>query len=534
MATNNWTDKDRESYKQDVKRYLANPVLMVEELFGIGKCQCRNGEPCIIDPKQIEILQAMFKIMIAKMKKGAGLPHNEEEAKKLGVLAQSAKGTGKTAIAAICTIAFMFLFPECKVFLVGPKEDQIKQALWPEIAKWFSHATKVYGENNILNQMFEMPSESIYCKAFLPTKSIKKEWTTNILTFPKGADEQVQKATIQGKHARYMLFVLEECPAIPDHIMAAVEETCTDLIGINMCLGIFNPNKNTGWAIEGMKDPKSFTGIQISAFDSSLVSRDFIERIERKYGKDSDAYRVSVLGLPPVHSTTGMFPWDWLNTAVERRFYYIPDTDYPAVGAIDIGSGGKNDPTIACIRKGPEVLHFFECPLSEAPKISAWILDLITQYNLQKTVIDKNGIGWGIYEFLSSIDGVVGFLSHEKANEPERYQSMRDEVFVKLREDFETGAIIIPDDTDLKGELSCFTWDTTGIIKVISKKDSNFKKELKAAVGYDSPNKADALAMTYYVDFGPRSKAVLKRPKPFDPFDIFRKKETRHPLSWLV
>jgi phage terminase large subunit len=515
-------------YLNDVKRYLADPFLAAKELLGVGVCKCNNGKPCVLDPKQAEIITAVFRIIIAKLKAGANLTHVEEEAGKLGVLVQSAKGTGKTAIAAMICILFMFCMKDCKIFLVGPKEDQIKSGIWPEIAKWFGHASAVYGENNILNRMFDMPGEIVYSRAFITEKKLKKEWVTRILTFPKNSDEEQQKTAIQGKHSRFMLFILEECPGIPDYIFEAIRSTCTDPIGVNMCLGIFNPNKNTGWAIEGMKEPKTFTGIQISAIESSLVSRSYIERIEEKYGKDSNVYRVSVLGLPPLNDNDGMFPWNWLQDAVDRQNYMMPDTRLPILMGCDIGGGG--DPSVICLRQGNFVLKFHKNESDNTVVVASWIERMIEKYAPSLIIIDKNGLGNGVFNSLSHIPGVVGFNSKNTAHNPDKFVMIRDEVFWRLRTDFEKGDLVIPNDTELIGELSTMKYDedNAGLIKVISKSNAAFKKEMRQAVGYASPNKSDALAMTYYKDYSSIVREVNKRAS------IIRKPpKIITPLSWM-
>lgn len=524
-----WGPKAYDQYLADTHRYLANPLLAVQELFGIGLCKCKNGSPCQLDHYQKKMIIAVFKIIIAKMKQGAGQECIKEEADKLGVLVQSAKGTGKTATAAMITILFMFCLPMSKIFLVGPKEDQIKTGIWPEIAKWFGHATMVYGENNILNRMFDMPGEMIYARAFVPEKSLKKEWVTKILTFPKNSDEEQQKLAIQGKHAKYMLFVLEEAPGIPDHIFEAIRGTCTDPEGVNMCLGIFNPNKNTGWALEGMKEPKTFTGIHISAENSSLVSKAYIEQMARKYGIESNKYRVAVLGLPPLNGNDGMFPWNWLMAGRDRSSEFIKNPNDDLILGCDIGGGG--DHSIICIRRGAVVLDFEKNESDDTTVLATWILKAMSRYKPTYTIIDKNGVGHGVHSALRSCEGVIGFNSKNTSHNPERFVMMRDQVFWNLRDAFESGSIAIPDDDELIGELSVMKYEesNTGLIKLVSKQNANFKKEMKEAVGYRSPNKSDSLAMTYYKDYSKRIRDDFKKRS------LFNKPQQvqRGNLSWM-
>ena len=59
---------------------------------------------------------------------------------------------------------------------------------------------------------------------------------------------------------------------------------------------------------------------------------------------------------------------------------------------------------------------------------------------------------------------------------------------------FEAGAISIPKDQELINELSAITYDPSNRNKIGDKKD------LRKKLGGKSPDKADALALSYYVD----------------------------------
>ena len=78
----------------------------------------------------------------------------------------------------------------------------------------------------------------------------------------------------------------------------------------------------------------------------------------------------------------------------------------------------------------------------------------------------------------------------------EMFQNKRAEMFWNLREEFRKGRISIPNDIDLKNQLSVIKYDhdEKGRIFIMKKKD--IKKEL----GGGSPNEADTAAMLYYED----------------------------------
>ena len=80
----------------------------------------------------------------------------------------------------------------------------------------------------------------------------------------------------------------------------------------------------------------------------------------------------------------------------------------------------------------------------------------------------------------------------------------RDELFWRLRESFENGEIAIIDDGGLEKELGLLKYvddNGGGKIKILSKKDAAYKKDMMSTVGYKSPNKADALSLTFEVAY---------------------------------
>jgi len=112
------------------------------------------------------------------------------------------------------------------------------------------------------------------------------------------------------------------------------------------------------------------------------------------------------------------------------------------------------------------------------------------------------GIGQGVYDKLvamgyTKLKGIKGNSSPKS----DRYYCLRDELGFRLRDAFENGNIYIPDDEELINEISLLMEDPehqSGKSKLVSKKNAGFKKEMRGKLGYESPNKLDALMMCLY------------------------------------
>lgn len=451
---------------------------------------------------------------------------------KLGVSTQSGKGAGKTTLAAICGLWFLVCFPYCRIPVMGPKYEQIKSNLWAEIAKWIRHASKVYGQKCLLNDILEMQGDKIFCK-HADEKSRGKEWIMHILTFPKNSGIEEQKAAIQGIHNPYLLFLLDEAPGIPEHIFEPIETTLTE--PVNLIFMIFNPNKNHGFAIDSQNKGKDqWITHHINVENSGLVSKDHIQRLGDKYGRDSSKYRVSVLGLPPLHEEDALIAWSWIQQAKDRwADYELMDEDVTVMGC-DIGGGG--DQSIICIRRGPKVIRFLSNNSADTDAVSNWIMKVATEHDPKYIFIDMNGIGHGTYYRVKNMGFPArGINTRRQANQPDRFSMLRDELLWRVREAFESGLIAIPDDDELEGELGLLKYEDDGIIKVVSKKNQAYKREMMARVGYKSPNKTDALTLTYTIPDSSLRNYGMKVVK-HSLFDKYRKKDresARVKRSWM-
>src|SRR5258708_39307691 len=121
-----------------------------------------------------------------------------------------------------------------------------------------------------------------------------------------------------------MLLILEEASGIEDALWEPVEGALTSKNSRAICLG--NPTKPTGEFYRAFTDRSNlWTKFTISGIDSSLVSREYIARAKLKYGVDSDAYRVRVLGEFPKQNSNSFIPLYLCEESLRYSFDKIPD-----------------------------------------------------------------------------------------------------------------------------------------------------------------------------------------------------------------
>ncbi len=443
-----------------------------------------------VSKQQRKFLEELSFLVNAKVKAGTErekcTTRELEYAQKKGISIMAGQGVGKDTSAAWAILWFLCCFPYPKIPCTAPTAHQLKDVLWAEISKWIRNSSKE--GVGLIDDIITWNAEKCYMNQ---TKKPGSEWFAVARTCNTKASAEEQAETLAGFHEDYQLIVIDEASAVPDPVFKPIEGTLTGIC--NMALVIFNPTRSTGFALRTHQaDRRDWVTLHWSAEESDLVTLDHIEYMKRKHGSDSNVYRVRVLGLPPKSDDDALIKWDWIQDAVGREFVY--DAGYMTKAGIDVGGGG--DKSIYLERRGYEVTEILENRSHDTMAVTGWIAEQLRDLgDNDQSFIDVVGIGRGPYDRLRELGmKVMGVNVSNSAVHPERFHRLRDELWWRMREAFEKGEISIPNDDELIGELSVIKFDdATGKIKVESKKDLR-RRQLP------SPNKADALCLTYYFE----------------------------------
>lgn len=461
---------------------------------------CR--EALFVEPtdQQIESLDAIKDLVAAKIKsheKGKLTKEEKSLAYKLGISIMSGRGTGKDAFASWMIIWFLCCFPYPKVPCTATSSKQLKQVLWAEIAKWLRFSSKQAKAKGLPdsypNEVLTHQAEILYFNSIPDKKKLGKEWfavprTVNV----KGSSEE-QAETLSGYHEDFQMFVIDEASGIPEPVFKPIEGTLTGKC--NFVLMIFNPTQSSGFAIDSQyKSRDQWTCLQWDAEQCERVSREHIERYEKKYGRDSNAFRINIKGLPPHAEPDTLIPWDWVMAAVDRDIEV--DDDWPMQYGVDVARQG-DDKSIILKRKGNVVEEIQQFSKIDTMELAGWVSMNSAEDEPDGISIDVIGVGAGVYDRLREMGkyNVHSVAVSMSPRDGDKFVRLRDELWWKVRERFEKGLISIPNDDELIGELTTikFATESNGKIKVEGKKD--MKKR-----GLMSPNKADALCLSYAND----------------------------------
>lgn len=468
-------------WREDLARFVEQAIL--------GPYNQAKGAAYRLTEQQREAAAAITALVQAK--------ERGEARETLGVSIMAGKGVGKDAFAAWTILWFLTCFSYPKVPCVSVSADQLSKVLWSKLAKWLMHSP--------LAASFKLQNDKLYL-ATVPEEARGKRW----LAFPKAANpketasEQVEG--LAGLHEDHLLQIVDEGSGVLGPVFEALEGNQTGRV--NLMLLIFNPTRSTGYAVEtqGAHAERWITR-RWNAEECELVERAVIDALAAKYGRDSNTYRIRVLGLPPLVDTETLIPWDWIEDAAAREVV-IPEGT-PLVKGVDCGAGG--DSSIIATRRGPRVYPLKRLKTADAQLLESWIGTDIDAESPDVVRIDTVGIGWAVEANVRDKKGacVEAADARREASEPQRFFNKRAEMYWRLREAFERGAIALPDDADLKDALGATKCEYVllkgqSVVKIID------KKKIKQELGH-SPDEADALALTYYHDDRFLSRARRRR-----------------------
>ena len=396
-------------------------------------------------------------------------------------------GPGKTAFCAVAVLYFLSTRPFPKILCTAPTQPQLKRAMWPEIAKWMRHS-------GTLAKTFEWTQTRVSMRG-----QHANEWFAEAKTARPQA-KQFSVESLQGLHAENMLIIVDEASGVADQVMNAIDG-CITTKGAHIILA-GNPVRRRGYFFNIISDKQqkienggTWRVHNVSVIGSKHVNQEKLDRNIRLYGKESDYYRVKVLGLPPLVDAQGLISPEQIYEMHARE----PVTTGQCVISCDPARYG-DDYSVIWVRKGWTFVERAEIYGKNGPEVAKIITDLFDKYDPDQVCIDSIGIGSSVFDQVEINlqerecgDRVIAVEVGEKAINDSKFLNLRAELFWMLPTYVDRASIPINSDR-LDEELPLFTyhWNKTDTrIQILSKDE--IRAELKR-----SPNDADTFALSFY------------------------------------
>lgn len=451
-------------------------------------------------------------------------------------IARSSNAVGKTHGAARIAIWFYKCFPDSQVYTAAaPPEENLIKLLWGEINSITKHSN-LFTDDRITHLNIQRDPQS---------------FITGV-TIPQSGTPAQREAKFSGKHAAYLLFIIDEGDAVPDEVYQGIESCMSG--GHARLLVMFNPRAELGPVYRMERDGLANV-VELSAFrhPNVLSGKDEIpgavtrEKTVRRINEwsrplaedekpDNECFEVPdflvgavaksldgqreypplpagtrkitnpalsymALGQYPAQSEQQLISKSWLNAARARwdvyvaEFGEVPPKEVQPILGLDVAEFGI-DKNSLCPRYGSWVARLLAWsgidPDATATKAAGWHQGLNALYSN----VDGTGVGAGVAPKMSRLGCMASSIKvasspTEEVEEGEFFQ-MRDQLWWLTREWLRTdpGAMLPPDE-ELLEELATPTYRIqNGKIRIMS------KDEMKDALKR-SPDSAESLILTF-------------------------------------
>ena len=405
------------------------------------------------------------------------------------VCIRSGHGTGKTSWLAAMVDWWVCTRTPALVACTAPTQSQLSDGLWRQAA--IMRQAKPEG----LRDQTEILSEKI---------RLREAPEINYATARVARKEN--PVAFQGFHDRNMLLVADEASGVDDKIFEVGEGALTTPGAKLILTG--NPTQASGYFFEAFRDPEFIkfhwnTEELAKANPGGYISLKFAERIARKWGRDSDVYRIRVLGEFPLSDGDAIIPRDWIMAAVDRP---VAPVEVRPVWGLDVARYG-DDKTALAKRRGNTLLEPIvwwekrDTMQTSGLVMQHWLEAKEKGEEPEAVYVDVIGIGAGVVDRLREQGlPVQGVNVSESPAIKERYPNQRSELWFRARDWFETRACRLPDPQDFAGKESMgdLIDELSGVkfeIKSNGKQHAESKDDMKKR-GLQSPNLADAFILT--------------------------------------
>jgi len=390
---------------------------------------------------------------------------------------RSGHGVGKSADFSWLIIWAMSTREYTRGRVTANTKEQLMRVLWGELAKWHGLF--------IAKHLFKVTATAMFAT------QDEKRWRIDAI--PWSEDNPEAFAGLHNYGGR-LLYLFDEASAIPSGIWEVMEGATTDK-NTQIIWGVAgNPTRNSGPFRDSHDINSPWRKYQVDARESKFGNQELFAKWEKQYGEDSDFFRVRVRGEFPNAATTQLIPIELIRTAAVREVQSFYQESL--ILGVDVARFGNNA-SVAAFRRGrdartiPAAIWRGLDVVATANRIAG----LIAEKHPDAVFVDEGGVGGGVVDVLRSLGHAVIPVNFgvPPSTRPggTLVANKRAEMYVALREWLREGGCIEVVE-DLHKELISieYHFNKKQEIQLVSKEDMR-------AIGKESPDWADALALTF-------------------------------------
>lgn len=439
----------------------------------------------------------------------------DQDQKKLRMALRACVGPGKSTILAWCGWNFLSCYGETghhpKGAVVSITATNLKDNLWAEFSKWRSRSP-------YLMEAFTWTQERIYANHHPET------WFLSARSFNKDSDAEAQGRTLSGLHSKYVLAMLDESGEIPLPVLKAAEQALAERdCYIGRILQAGNPSSLDGILYAAATQLAHLwlnirvTGDPDDPDRSPRIDIEWAREQIKTYGRHDPWVKYSILGEFPEASINKLIGVEEVEAAMNRHLTEDKYNFSQKRLGMDVAFE-RDDSSIIFPRQGLAAFRYKEMRGMRSQAQAACLLQAKKDFESEMEFVDDTG-GWskGVQDFFSQAGVAITPVNFAgKAMDP-RYYNSRAEMYWRMTQWVKNGGAL-PNCPKLRKELLAPTYTLQNGRFLIED-----KRQIKKRLGF-SPDRADALATTFYLPDMPRSLVIPGTNQPvglsndYDPF----------------
>lgn len=446
---------------EEILRFYNDPLGYVRYAFdwGVGELAGCDGP----DEWQTEFLKSYGE----QLKKADG----DATATAIRKAVRSGHGIGKGAVVAWCILHFMSTRVNPQIVVTANTQNQLTTKTWRELSKWHQLAINEHWFTWTATRFTAKDSPSTWFAAAIPWSEHNSE-------------------AFAGTHEKNVLEIFDEASAVAPSIWEVTEGAMTTPGAVWLVFG--NPTQNTGVFNDCFgKFRHRWDCMTVDSRNAKMANKAQIQQWIDDYGEDSDFVRVRVRGLPP-RSSSMQFIGE--NIIAPSRGKKIPIDAWefaPVVMGVDPARYGDDRSTIY-VRQGLHSHYLGKYRELDLMQLASLTIEYEERYNVDVVFVDEVGLGAGVVDRRRQLGFKTIGINGGMKPSAKKYFNKRAEMWDKMRNWMEDGGAIL-DDQDLVDDLMVIEYgydNNKGQLQLEKKEDVK-------ARGLNSPDCADALALTF-------------------------------------
>ena len=185
-----------------------------------------------------------------------------------------------------------------KVVVTAPTSSQLYDALFAELKRWINAMPlPLQGLLTVKQERIEFNAAPT--EMFISARTSRAE----------------QPEALQGIHSENVMLVADEASGIPEQVFEAAAGSMSGHKAVTLLLG--NPVRSSGFFYDTHNRLRDdWVTMKVSCADSPRVSDAYMDEMKSRYGEESNAYRIRVLGEFPRSDDDTVIPMELLEAAI--------------------------------------------------------------------------------------------------------------------------------------------------------------------------------------------------------------------------